>query len=190
MPFNTNHIPLRKVVHILSAIFNSSSTGISVTPIIALHTAFTLVQPYLWQGLSIDDLKQHTAPDGNSGSTGDIEGRKGNEVCLSVEGKFDIPIDDSIVQTLDEKSQGVVMRWVVSTKPTPYQVTESGIIVCNVTDLIVDLLHKSLFHNKNIAAEYVTALRTGILYNETLALPQKERIIANITELLAAPSPA
>jgi hypothetical protein len=183
-------LPLHTVPRMLSSIFNSSTAGISVIPVIALHTALTIVQPYHWEGLSIDDLKQHTAADGNSGSTGDIEGRKDDEVCLSFEVKHDISINDSILHTFDEKSKGVAMRWALTTKPTPYQVTDSGIVVGNVTDIIVDLLHKSLFHNKNIAAEYVNLLRSRIVNYENLGLPEKLAIDKVFTGLLAAPSPA
>jgi len=56
--------------------FNTLGSGISVLPVIVVHTVLSVIQPYLFPAVAFTELKEHTASDMKSRSYGDVEGFK------------------------------------------------------------------------------------------------------------------
>lgn len=179
-------VSLKTVQTLLAKVFTSTSSGIAVVPAIVIHTALSIVQPHLWPGCTIKPLKEHTAADGNSKAIGDVEGyRADNTPFLSVEVKYNIQLDSTLISTFEAKTTDVPLRYMVTTKERVCEATDSNIILSTVNDAVLHILQPALVHKKTIPLEFVQSLRSTILYYRNLGLPARTAINKVFTEILA-----
>jgi len=182
-------VQISTVKTLLHRIFTSSTSGISMVPVIAMWTACNTAQPVLWPAWSMVPLKEHTAADGNSNAFGDVEGTKGDAHFLACEVKHGIEIDPTITMTFEQKTRGIPLRYIITTKPRAWEISGTGCKIGTVTDAVCDILLQGLAHNDKIMADYVTALHAKILGYPNMSVVRQESINRVFTEVLAAAAP-
>lgn len=172
---------------------NEISSGASVLPVITAHTLLTLIQPYLWPGVSIKPLKEHTAADNHSKSYGDIEGVDStSKPIIAIEVKHKIAIDASIEAIFDEKTRNadIHLKYILTTKTkTEKRFTQTNICIDTINGFVTSHLQTALFHERAICLKFVIQLRQQIVTHPNLGESVKETINEIITSLLASPSP-
>jgi DNA (cytosine-5)-methyltransferase 1 len=159
---------LKTANDILNDIFTLGS-GVSVTPAIAMHTIFSLLR---FQGIRLAPLKHHTASDANSDAFGDIEAYKDDAPVIVVEIKHKQIINDTMIQTFTEKTHGIPMRYMLTTKPTKQRVTDENILIGTVGDVAITILHNHFID----PATFLERLREAIMTNEDLGHVSKAAI--------------
>ena len=139
-------------------------------------------------------LKEHTAPDGNSKSLGDVEGyRPDGSPFLVVEVKFKIKIDDGIVETFRSKVEGqiiplnLILTTAATTKTT---YTDDNIQIGTVKDFVMRTLQICMVSNPDILKIFLRELRTRILAYRSLGDERKRDIDSIFTQYAEAPSHA
>lgn len=139
--------------------------GSSVVPVVITHVVCSLV----FRDISIKPLKYHTSADKYSCSIGDIEGFYKKHPKLAIEIKFNIAIDDTIVLSFDNKSKGVPMRIVLTTKYMCMQVRNDNILVGNVKEFCLHHLQGMQLRDSNIYTRFVAQLRTNLMNTSNLS---------------------
>lgn len=170
---------------------NMIGSGSSVIPIIVAHTLLYVVQPYLWDGITIVPLKEHTSPDNHSKSFGDIEGFDTYyKPKIVIEVKHKIQINDTIVAIFHEKTkdEDVPLKFILTTAKAEKKVFQNNICVDTLNGFVISHLQHSLFHEKTICLKFVKELRTRIIGYKNVSLSIKENIDKIITSLLVSPS--
>lgn len=182
-------VPLQTVVKLLNGIFDLGS-GVSVTPAIVVHTAFTVVGQTLWPTIAMIPLKHHTAADSGSKAFGDVEGTREGTPALSVEIKHNLAITDGITRTFAQKTAAIPFRYILTTKKITTSYTEDDILIGNVTEVITQLLHSCRVQVPTISATFVAELRTAMMRNVDLGASNKTKIDSLFTEHVSVlPSP-
>lgn len=179
-------ISLRSVETLLTRIFTTPSSGFAVTPVLAMWTACTLAQPYLWPNCSIKPLKQHTAADGVSKAWGDVEGVRLTDGTpfLAVEVKHKIAITPTIVASFDAKTPAIPLRYIITTSPQAFTSTDTNIIIAPVVTTVLQLLQSCLFHAPSIAATYVQEFYTMVVGYANLSVATQEAVVQIVKEIL------
>lgn len=178
------HVTLPLVQRMLHDLFDIGS-GMSVTPAIVVHTLLSIVQLTLWKDVELSPLKRHTASDSTSHAIGDVEAYQNMSPFLSVEVKYKIGIDDTIIRTFTQKTSGVPIRFLLTTQNIDTKYTEDNILIGNVTNVVLQYLHivSSQHH-----VDFVTLLRSALLENPDLSPTNKTQISEVFTKHLGIPS--
>jgi len=170
---------------------NKLGSGSSVVPVIIIHTLLSVIQPYLWVGISMKPLKEHTAPDNHSKSYGDIESFDINlKPKIAIEVKHKIPIDDTIVAIFDEKTkyEDIPLKFIITTAKTERKIVQNNIYIDTLHGFVISYLHQTLFHEKTICLIFIQELRTRIVSYKNMSVSIKESINEILTSLLVSPS--
>ena len=170
---------------------NKLGSGSSVIPVIIAHTLLSVIQPYLWVGISMKPLKEHTAPDNHSNSHGDIEGLDINlKPKIAIEVKHKITINDTIVAIFDEKikDEDIPLKFIITTAKTERKVVQNNICIDTLNGFVISYLQQTLFHERTICLIFIKKLRTHIVSYKNMSVPIKESINEIITSLLVSPS--
>jgi hypothetical protein len=195
-------VSIQVIATLLNGIFDLGS-GVSVTPAIVVHTAFTVGGRILWPSIQMVPLKHHTASDSTSKAFGDVEGTRDGVPALSVEIKHNLSITEGITRTFSQKTSSIPFRYILTTKKTATSYTEDDILIGNVTEIVTQLLHSCRVQSPAIAATFARELRAALMGNVDLGSSNKSKIdtlfnsIAPVppatapvlTEPSAAPSP-
>ena len=170
---------------------NKLGSGASVIPVIIVHTLLSVIQPYLWVGISMKPLKEHTAPDNHSKSYGDIEGLDMSSICkIAIEVKHKIKIDDTIVAIFDEKTKNedIPLKFIITTAKTERNIVQSNICIDTLNGFVISHLQQTLFHERTICLIFIKELRTQIVSYKNMSVSIKESINKILTSLLVLPS--
>ena len=170
---------------------NKLGKGASVIPVIIVHTLLSVIQPYLWVGISMKPLKEHTAPDNHSKSYGDIEGLDMSSICkIAIEVKHKIKIDDTIVAIFDEKTKNedIPLKFIITTAKTERNIVQSNICIDTLNGFVISHLQQTLFHERTICLIFIHELRTQIVSYTNMSIFIKESINEILTSLLVSPS--
>ena len=170
---------------------NKLGSGASVIPVIIVHTLLSVIQPYLWVGISMKPLKEHTAPDNHSKSYGDIEGLDMSSICkIAIEVKHKIKIDDTIVAIFDEKTKNedIPLKFIITTAKTERNIVQSNICIDTLNGFVISHLQQTLFHERTICLIFIHELRTQIVSYKNMSISIKESINEILTSLLVSPS--
>ncbi len=185
---SSRELTLADVSTQLEAIHNLGS-GSSVVPVIVVHTLLSVVSAYLFPGVSIKDLKQHTASDNHTHSYGDVEGFRDSNPILSVEVKHKIVINDSIVSIFDKKtSERNMLKFILTTANTPKRHVRN-ICIDTVSGFTTYYLQHAMMYEVNICSIFIKELRTRIVSYDNISVEMKKSINKILTELLELPSP-
>jgi hypothetical protein len=185
---SSKELSLSHVSDTLDKFNKLSGDGLSVVPIIAIHSLLTIVQPYLWPSMTIKPLKQHTAPDGHTNSYGDVEGFNPSEKpVLAIEGKHKMKIDDTIIDTFNKKTveSDIQMKYILTTASTPKYHAPNNISVQTVSDFITTHLQLTLYHNPSICTVFIKELHKSVSAHTNLSLQNKEAVVTILRSLLA-----
>lgn len=188
---SSKEINLLDISNVLEEI-NILGGGSSVVPVIIVHTLLSTIQPYLWTGISIKKLKEHTAPDNHSNSYGDIEGL--NNVLkpmIVIEVKHKIAINDSIITTFDKKTNElkVPLKFILTTIKTLKKFVDNNICIDTVANFTISYLQQTLMFEPTICLIFVKELRTNITSYVNISVSIKESINKILTSLLVSASP-
>ena len=167
-------------------------SGASVVPEIIAFTLLHTVQPYLWKGISINPLTEHTAADSRSGAYGDIEGiDRNNNPQIVVEVKHKLPIDLDIINIFQGKTQGkdIPSKFIVTTANSPERIVANNISTGTLSAFVSSHLQYTLIHERTICLIFVKELRIQIVNYNNLGVSIKQNINTIITSLLEASSP-
>ena len=170
---------------------NNLGSGSSVIPVIISHTLLSVIQPYLWVGISIKPLKEHTAPDNHSKSHGDIEGLDINfKPKIAIEVKHKITINDTIVAIFNEKikDEDIPLKFIITTAKTERKVVQNNICIDTLNGFVISYLQQTLFHEKTICLIFIKELRKQIVSYKNMSVCIKESINEILTSLLVSPS--
>jgi hypothetical protein len=170
---------------------NKLGSGLSVIPAIIAHTLLSVIQPYLWVGISIKPLKEHTAPDNHSKSYGDIEGLDINSTPkIAIEVKHKILINDTIVAIFDEKikNEDIPLKFIITTAKIEKKFVQNNICIDTLNGFVISYLQQTLFHERTICLIFIKELRTQIVSYKNMSVPIKESINKILTSLLVSPS--
>ena len=170
---------------------NKLGSGASVIPVIIVHTLLSVIQPYLWVGISMKPLKEHTAPDNHSKSYGDIEGLDIHlKPKIAIEVKHKIKIDDTIVAIFDEKTKNedIPLKFIITTAKTERSIVQSNICIDTLNGFVISYLQQTLFHERTICLIFIKELRTQIVSYKNMSVSIKESINEILTSLLVSPS--
>jgi hypothetical protein len=184
----TSRVSLKTLRDLLQDVFGVGA-GMSATPAIVTHTAFSLIQPHLWEGVQMAPLKRHTASDSTSKAIGDVEGYKGDAPFVSVEIKYNIDIDDTMIRTFSTKTGSIPLRYMLTTRGIRTKFTDENILIGNVTDVVLQCLHGVMIHDADICATFATRLREALIASPDIGSSNKTKIADAFTKLLAPPSP-
>ena len=170
---------------------NNLGSGSSVIPVIISHTLLSVIQPYLWVGISIKPLKEHTAPDNHSKSHGDIEGLDINfKPKIAIEVKHKITINDTIVAIFNEKikDEDIPLKFIITTAKTERKVVQNNICIDTLNGFVISYLQQTLFHERTICLKFIKELRIQIVSYKNMSVSIKESINEILTSLLVSPS--
>ena len=170
---------------------NKLGSGSSVIPVIIAHTLLYVIQPYLWTGISINPLKEHTAPDNHSKSYGDIEGiDSSSKPKIAIEVKHKIPINESIEMIFDKKTkdEDIPLKFIITTAKTERRVVQNNICIDTINGFVISYLQQTLFHEKTICLIFIKELRTQIVGYKNIGVSIKQSINEILTSLLVSPS--
>jgi hypothetical protein len=182
------YVSLKTGQDILNDIFGLGA-GISATPAIVIHTAFSIVQPYIWKDVQVSPLKRHTASDSTSKAIGDVEAYRNDAPFLSVEVKHKLQIDDTMIRTFLQKTGNIPLRFMLTTRAVHTKYTEENVLIGNVTDLVMQYLHSVTVHNPAIGSAFVTSLRAALVGSPDIGADNKAKIAEIFTKHLVSPSP-
>ena len=181
---------IRDVSKILDEI-NKLGSGSSVIPVIIAHTLLYVIQPYLWKGISLKPLREHTSPDNHSKSYGDIEGLDiYSNPKIVIEVKHKIKINDTIVDIFHKKTKGedIPLKFIITTAKTDKKIIENDICIDSLNGFIISHLQQTLFYERGICLIFVKELRTRIVSYKNVSISIKESIDKTLTTLLVSPS--
>ena len=180
---STNDIKLKTIPQICDKLFNIGA-GASVIPVLVVQTICELIQPYVWNHVTIKSLKEHTAPDGHTHSYGDIEGHSLQEPLLAIEVKHKIKIDESIILTFNNKTKGIPLRFILTSDISVNRLECDDIWIGHVGEFAVNMLQHSLIHKKHICYEFALTLRNKIIDYTNLSLNIKTKCDEILTKYL------
>lgn len=164
---------------------NKLGSGSSVIPVIIVHTLLCIIQPYLWIGILMKPLKEHTAPD--SHSYGDIEGLDfSSKPKIVIEVKHKILINDTIIEIFDEKikNNDVPLKFIITTAKTERIVVKNNICIDTLNGFVISYLQHILFHEKTICLIFLKELRLRIVSYNNMSISIKESINKMLISLL------
>jgi hypothetical protein len=170
---------------------NTLGSGLSVVPVIVVHTLLSIIQPHLWKGITIKKLKEHTAADTHSNSYGDVEGLTDASVpMIAIEVKHKISISDSIVTTFDNKTNqvNIPLKFIITTAKTSRKLEKNNICIDSLTNFTTSYLQQALFFEKAICTEFIKELRKNIVNYTNISTDVKENLNTILTSLLVSPS--
>jgi hypothetical protein len=170
---------------------NDIGSGISVVPVLVVHTLLSVIQPYLFVGICFKELKEHTASDSSSHSFGDVEGYKDSTPIIAIEIKHKIKIIDSIVSTFDKKTcdGNIPLKYILTTARITKQFVRNNICIDTVSGFTMDHLQNVLIFEENICSIFVKELRKKIVSYHNIPVEKKALINDILTSLLAPASP-
>jgi hypothetical protein len=171
---------------------HSLGAGSSKLPVIIAFTLISVVKPHLWPSISVLPLKEHTAADSQSHSTGDIEAVDSlSNPKISIEVKHLIAITDSTIVTFHNKTKdkNIPLKFIISTKKTEKRFTESNICIDTVNGFVTNHLHSTLFHDPKICLIFIQELKKQIVNYRNLNSKIRDDANNILTSLLASPSP-
>jgi hypothetical protein len=187
----SKELNLLDVSNVLEQI-NTLGSGISVVPVIVVHTLLSIIQPHLWSKLTIKNLKEHTAPDNHSKSYGDVEGLTDTLIpMIAIEVKHKIPISESIVSTFDKKTNetNIPLKFIITTAKTSRQYVKNNICIDSLTSFTTSYLQQVLFFENTICSKFIKELRTNIVNYTNISIDAKESLNEILTSLLVSASP-
>jgi hypothetical protein len=187
----SKEVDLLDVSNVLEEI-NTIGSGASVVPAIVVHTLLTVIQPYLWSCVTFKHLKEHTAPDTNSKSYGDVEGfNEMSHPVIVIEVKHKIGITESIVSTFDKKTNeiNIPLKYIITTAKTQKHFVKNNICIDSLTSFTTSYLQQTMLFDTAICSKFIEKLRTDIVSYTNISLPVKESIHQILTALLVSPSP-
>ena len=170
---------------------NKFDSGSSVIPVIIAHTLLSAIQPYLWVGITMKPLKEHTAPDNHSKSCGDIEGiDSSSKTKIAIEVKHKIRINESIIMVFDRKTkdEDIPLKFIITTAKTERKVVQNNICIDTLNGFVISYLQMALFHEKKICSIFLHKLRENIINHTNLDITIKESANNILTSLLVSPS--
>ena len=167
--------------------FNTLGSGISVLPVIVVHTVLSVVQQYLFPAVAFPELKEHTASDMKSRSYGDVEGFNNNTPLIVIEVKHNIVINETIVMNFDKKTNdaSIPLKYILTTSKTSRHFVKNNICIDTVSGFTISYLQQSLLHDANICSIFMKELRINIMSYHNLPVDKKENINNIIISLLA-----
>jgi hypothetical protein len=183
---SSKELDLRDVSKLLNEI-NKFGSGSSVIPVIIAHTLLSVIQPYLWVGITMKPLKEHTAPDNHSKSCGDIEGiDSSSKTKIAIEVKHKIRIDESIIMVFDRKTkdEDIPLKFIITTAKAERKVVQNNICIDTLNGFVISYLQQALFHEKTICLLFIKELRTQIVSYKNMSVTIKESINEILTSLL------
>lgn len=186
----SNEFSLQDVLNTLRKIHSLHGADVSKLPVIVAHALLSVVQPYLWQTLSVVPLKEHTEADKDK-SCGDVEAvDSSSSPRLAIEVKHLIPIKDPIILTFENKvkGKGISLKFILSTAKTEKRYKDN-ICIDTVDGFVTTHLQMGLLLEKNICSIFLQELRKNIISHDNLCLPTKKAANEILTALLASPSP-
>lgn len=179
---------LKEIQSVLTALF-SGGAGLSATPTIVVHTAFSIVQPHMWPDIEMAPLKRHTASDSTSRAIGDIEAYRNGSPFLSVEIKHNIAIDSSMILTFAQKTLDVPMRFMLTTRKINTTYTDENILIGNVTEITLHYIHSILFAQPDAGMVFITRLRNALVESPDISPTNKIKISELFTKHLGSTFP-
>lgn len=180
-------VSIKTLNDILDEMFNLGA-GMSATPAIVTHTAFSVIQPHIWKDIGMSPLKRHTASDSTSQAIGDVEAYRNEVPFLSVEIKHKLKIEDSMVRIFSQKTKDVPLRFMLTTSAIHTKYTDDNILIGNVTDVLLQYLHSVIIHEPDIAKTFVTRLREALIGSPDVSATNKTKISELFTKHFAVPS--
>jgi hypothetical protein len=181
-------ISLEALRNLLTDIFDLGA-GMSASPAIVVHTAFSVAQPFLWNDVEMTPLKRHTASDSTSRAIGDVEAYRKESPFLSVEIKHKLQIDSTMIRTFSQKTGAVPMRYMLTTAAIRTKYTDDNILIGNVTDVTLHTLHSVLYREPTIPMTFAIRLREALIGSPDISATNKAKISELFTKHAAAPSP-
>jgi len=185
---SSKDLTLEDVSDTLQKINKLSGRGLSVVPVIIVHTLVTIIQPYLWPSMTVKPLKEHTAPDGHTESYGDIEGFNTlYKPVMAIEIKDKIKVDDTIITTFNKKTVNldIPLKYILTTANISKYNSKNNVSVQTVLDFIITYLQLTLYHNPSICTFFVSELQKCLLAHTNLSLSNKEAVNTILISLLA-----
>lgn len=172
-------------------VMHNIGSGISVVPVLVIHTLLNVIQPFLFPGISVNNLKQHTAPDNHSESYGDVEAFRDSNPVIVIEVKHKIAITESIITTFDKKTNEarIPLKFILTTAKTEKQFVKNNICIDTILGFTTSYLQQMLLAEPNICSIFVKELRKSIVSYHNISVEMKESINKCLTELLVSPSP-
>jgi hypothetical protein len=174
-------LSLSDVSDALGRINTLSGRGMSVVPVIAVHTLLTIIQPHLWPDMIVKPLKEHTAPDGHTDSCGDVEGYTPSEKpVLAIEIKDKLKIGDTIIGSFNKKTEAfnIPLKYILTTAVTTKYHTPNNISVQTVSDFITTHLQNTLYYDPSICNVFVVELQKCVSAHTNLSLTNKEAVVS------------
>jgi hypothetical protein len=135
-----------------------------------------VVQPFVWEGVTVSPLKHHTAADATSKAIGDVEAYKNDTPFMSAEIKYKLTIDESIVLTFSQKTSNVPLRFILTTAKVASKHTDDNILIGNVTDVVLQYLHTYIIRDAHIAKTFLTQLRKDIMGSNDIGADNKGKV--------------
>ena len=166
------------VSKVLEKINKIEGCGLSVVPVITVHTLISMIQPYLWPSMTIKPLKEHTAPDGHTGSYGDVEGFDASEPLLVIEIKHNLNINDTIVDIFDKKTKelNIKLKYILTTAGISRRVDRNNISIDTVTSFIMNNLQNVLIYDASICLKFIIELRKNLTEYRNLS-PENKKVL-------------
>jgi hypothetical protein len=164
---------------------SSLGVGSSVVPVIMVHSVLTVAMP----DVSVKPLKEHTAPDNHSKARGDVEGFIDSKPVIAVEVKHQIKVDDIIIRTFEEKTDGVPSKFIVTTACTSPSITDSNIWIYSLNHFVPTILQNAIIRENDICTMFIKKFREDVLNYSNLSLEMKEAINNYITAHFVESSP-
>lgn len=180
---------LLEILDVLSALeeINKLGSGSSVIPVIITHTLLSTIQPYLWPGISIQPLKEHTTADMRCASYGDVEGMDAQSTPkIAIEIKHKIPINESIVMVFDSKTNkdDIPLKFIITTAKTTRWIAKNNICVDSLSNFVASHLQQALFHENRICVMFVEELRMRMVDYRNIGVQIKSSVNEILTPLL------
>ena len=186
---SSNDLTLEDISIVMEKI-NALGSGIAVVPVIITHTLLCVIQPYMFDGVSMKNLKEHTAPDNHSHSYGDVEGFDTDSIpVIAIEVKHKIAITESIIMTFDKKTieRKIPYKFILTTAKTS-KVWKNNICIDTVSGFTASHLQYAMRFEPNICLLFIKELRSRIVTYHNISTEMKESINELLTSLLVSPS--
>lgn len=178
----SNNLTLSDVSDTLDTMFTLGS-GMSVIPVIVTHTLLSVILPHVFPGVSLKKLNEHTAPDNHTKSCGDIEGsNEQSDPVIAIEVKHNIKITESIIMTFDKKTNGVPLKFILTTAKTPKAFVKNNICVDTVSGFVVTHLQHCMMYEPDICSIFMRELRHTIVSYHNISIKSKEAITAILVQ--------
>jgi hypothetical protein len=183
----SNDVSISDMLVTLDKLYKLGS-GSSVIPVLVVHTLLCVVQPYLWPGVYIKPLKEHTAPD-RHGEPGDIEGLFSNnsEYAIACEIKHNQIINDTFIKEFHSKvaDKNIPLKYILTTAKATLTYTKDSVCIDTVNGFVSTHLYNTLFHKKDICTIFLQKLRTQIVDYRNIDITIKENSNNILTSLLS-----